>query len=90
MVLVVPVAVKVFYPIYYKLDVTSCYEYLGMRFDKRIRTFGAVLYILQVRSFSLSLSSMYRKLRLPVLTTLKASRQEVFDTEVPEYSSGLE
>ncbi|XP_061500171.1 sodium-coupled monocarboxylate transporter 1 [Anopheles gambiae] len=48
MVLVVPVAVKVFYPIYYKLDVTSCYEYLGMRFDKRIRTFGAVLYILQM------------------------------------------
>uniref|UniRef100_A0A182TZZ1 Uncharacterized protein n=1 Tax=Anopheles melas TaxID=34690 RepID=A0A182TZZ1_9DIPT len=47
MVLVVPVAVKVFYPIYFKLDVTSCYEYLGMRFDKRIRTFGAVLYILQ-------------------------------------------
>lgn len=73
MVLVVPVAVKVFYPIYYKLDVTSCYEYLGMRFDKRIRTFGAVLYILQVRSFSLplSLSSLYRKLRPPALTGLK-------------------
>uniref|UniRef100_A0A182SAF9 Sodium-dependent multivitamin transporter n=1 Tax=Anopheles maculatus TaxID=74869 RepID=A0A182SAF9_9DIPT len=49
MVLVVPVAVKVFYPIYYKLEVTSCYEYLGMRFDKRIRVFGGVLYILQVR-----------------------------------------
>ncbi|XP_050094716.1 sodium-coupled monocarboxylate transporter 1 [Anopheles aquasalis] len=48
MVLVVPVAVKVFYPIYYKLDVTSCYEYLGMRFDKRIRVFGAILYILQM------------------------------------------
>ncbi|XP_058065900.1 sodium-coupled monocarboxylate transporter 1 [Anopheles bellator] len=48
MVLVVPVAVKVFYPIYYKLEVTSCYEYLGMRFDKRIRVFGAVLYILQM------------------------------------------
>ncbi|XP_049292413.1 sodium-coupled monocarboxylate transporter 1 [Anopheles funestus] len=48
MVLVVPIAVKVFYPIYYKLEVTSCYEYLGMRFDKRIRIFGAVLYILQM------------------------------------------
>ncbi|XP_050076169.1 sodium-coupled monocarboxylate transporter 1 [Anopheles maculipalpis] len=48
MVLVVPVAVKVFYPIYYKLEVTSCYEYLGMRFDKRIRVFGGVLYILQM------------------------------------------
>uniref|UniRef100_A0A182M0P5 Uncharacterized protein n=1 Tax=Anopheles culicifacies TaxID=139723 RepID=A0A182M0P5_9DIPT len=48
MVLVVPIAVKVFYPIYYKLEVTSCYEYLGLRFDKRIRIFGAVLYILQV------------------------------------------
>uniref|UniRef100_A0A182WL57 Sodium-dependent multivitamin transporter n=1 Tax=Anopheles minimus TaxID=112268 RepID=A0A182WL57_9DIPT len=48
MVLVVPIAVKVFYPIYYKLEVTSCYEYLGLRFDKRIRIFGAVLYILQM------------------------------------------
>ncbi|XP_053674462.1 sodium-coupled monocarboxylate transporter 1 [Anopheles nili] len=48
MALVVPVAVKVFYPIYFKLEVTSCYEYLGMRFDKRIRVFGAVLYVLQM------------------------------------------
>uniref|UniRef100_A0A182PZH6 Sodium/solute symporter n=1 Tax=Anopheles farauti TaxID=69004 RepID=A0A182PZH6_9DIPT len=51
MVLVVPIAVRVFYPIYYKLEVTSCYEYLGMRFDKRIRVFGAVLYILQCRPY---------------------------------------
>lgn len=48
MVFVVPVAVKVFYPIYFKMELTSCYEYLGIRFGKEIRVLGAVLYVLQV------------------------------------------
>lgn len=48
MLLVIPVAIKVFYPIYFKLDLTSCYEYLGIRFDKDIRLFGAILYIIQM------------------------------------------
>lgn len=47
-VLVIPVAIKIFYPIYFKLDLTSCYEYLGIRFDNKIRIFGAILYILQM------------------------------------------
>lgn len=49
MILVIPVAIKIFYPIYFKLDLTSCYEYLGIRFGKHIRLFGAILYIIQVK-----------------------------------------
>ncbi|KAH8305612.1 hypothetical protein KR059_003732 [Drosophila kikkawai] len=49
MVLVIPVAVKIFYPIYFKMELTSCYEYLGIRFGKEIRILGAVLYVIQVR-----------------------------------------
>lgn len=48
MLLVIPVAIKIFYPIYFNLDLTSCYEYLGIRFGKNIRVFGAILYIIQV------------------------------------------
>lgn len=48
MVLVIPMAVKVFYPIYFDLQLTSCYEYLGIRFGNNIRVFGALLYIIQV------------------------------------------
>lgn len=51
MVFVVPVAVKVFYPIYFKMELTSCYEYLGIRFGKEIRVLGAVLYVLQVNDW---------------------------------------
>lgn len=50
MIMVIPVALKVFYPIYFKLQLTSCYEYLGIRFGKNIRIFGAILYIIQVNS----------------------------------------
>lgn len=48
MVFVIPVAIKVFYPIYFKMELTSCYEYLGIRFGKEIRVLGAILYVLQV------------------------------------------
>jgi len=48
MVLVIPIAVKIFYPIYFKMELTSCYEYLGIRFGKEIRILGAVLYVIQV------------------------------------------
>lgn len=48
MLMVIPVALKIFYPIYFKLQLTSCYEYLGIRFGKNIRIFGAILYIIQV------------------------------------------
>lgn len=49
MIMVIPVAVKIFYPIYFKMELTSCYEYLGIRFGKEIRILGAVLYVIQVR-----------------------------------------
>lgn len=48
MLLVIPVAVIVFYPIYFKLELTSCYEYLGIRFGKDVRILGAILYIIQM------------------------------------------
>lgn len=48
MVLVIPVAVKIFYPIYFKMELTSCYEYLGIRFGKEIRVLGALLYVIQM------------------------------------------
>ncbi|XP_059613667.1 sodium-coupled monocarboxylate transporter 2 [Phlebotomus argentipes] len=52
MILVIPMAVKVFYPIYFKMQLTSCYEYLGIRFGKRIRIFGAILYIVQMSFYT--------------------------------------
>ncbi|XP_067646548.1 sodium-coupled monocarboxylate transporter 1 [Eurosta solidaginis] len=48
MIVVIPVAVKIFYPIYFKMELTSCYEYLGIRFGKEIRILGAVLYVIQM------------------------------------------
>lgn len=48
MILVIPFALKVFYPIYDDMKLTSCYEYLGVRFGKELRVFGGCLYILQM------------------------------------------
>lgn len=48
MVLVIPFALKIFYPIYDSMQLTSCYEYLGVRFGKEMRVFGGILYILQM------------------------------------------
>lgn len=48
MILVIPFAVKVFYPIYDRMQLTSCYEYLGMRFGKEMRIFGGCLYVVQM------------------------------------------
>lgn len=52
MVLVIPVAVKYFYPMYFKMEVTSCYEYLGIRFGKPLRILGAMLYIIQMSFYT--------------------------------------
>lgn len=48
MIFVIFVAVKIFYPIYDNMQLTSCYEYLGMRFGKEMRIYGGVLYIIQM------------------------------------------
>lgn len=50
--LVIPVAIKLFYPVYFKMNLTSCYEYLGTRFDNKLRVFGAVLYIVQMAFYT--------------------------------------
>lgn len=50
--LVIPVAIKIYYPIYFKLQLTSCYEYLGIRFGNEIRIFGAILYIVQMAFYT--------------------------------------
>lgn len=49
---VVPVAWNIFYPIFFKMELASCYEYLGVRFSKRLRIFGAILYILQMSFYT--------------------------------------
>jgi solute carrier family 5 (sodium-coupled monocarboxylate transporter), member 8/12 len=48
MLLVIPVATKIFYPIYHEMKLTSCYEYLGVRFGKEMRLMGATLYVIQM------------------------------------------
>ena len=37
----------VFVPIYYRLKVYTAYEYLEHRFDRRVRTLGALLFLIQ-------------------------------------------
>ncbi|XP_073672377.1 sodium-coupled monocarboxylate transporter 1 [Paramisgurnus dabryanus] len=46
-VLMVVVSSEIFLPIFYRLGITSTYEYLEMRFNKVIRLFGTVLFIIQ-------------------------------------------
>ncbi|XP_078719561.1 sodium-coupled monocarboxylate transporter 1-like [Lampetra fluviatilis] len=46
-VLMVVVSAEVFLPVFYELGITSTYEYLELRFNKIIRLFGTVFYIVQ-------------------------------------------
>lgn len=69
MVLVIPLSVKVFFPIYHDMKLTSCYEYLGMRFGKEMRIFGALLYIVQM-SFYTSVSVLAPAIALSKATGL--------------------
>ncbi|XP_054271258.1 sodium-coupled monocarboxylate transporter 1-like [Macrosteles quadrilineatus] len=47
-VIVVPITSYLYLPVYMKLRLTSCYEYLEMRFNKKIRVIAAALYMLQM------------------------------------------
>ncbi|XP_069697681.1 sodium-coupled monocarboxylate transporter 1-like [Periplaneta americana] len=47
-ILVIPITSDLYLPVYRKLKLTSAYEYLEMRFSPSVRTFGAVLYMLQM------------------------------------------
>ncbi|KAG5683611.1 hypothetical protein PVAND_012884 [Polypedilum vanderplanki] len=69
MLLVIPVAIKIFFPIYDKMQLTSCYEYLGVRFGKELRIFGAVLYVLQM-CFYTSVSVLAPAIALSKVTGL--------------------
>ena len=42
--LIVPILWFVFVPLFHRLKVTSIYEYLGQRFDNRVRRFGSILF----------------------------------------------
>ncbi|XP_048213368.1 sodium-coupled monocarboxylate transporter 1 [Perognathus longimembris pacificus] len=45
--LVVIISAEVFLPVFYKLGITSTYEYLELRFNRYIRLCGTVLFIVQ-------------------------------------------
>ncbi|XP_053572970.1 sodium-coupled monocarboxylate transporter 1 [Bombina bombina] len=45
--LVVVISSEVFLPVFYRLGITSTYEYLELRFNKYVRLLGTVLFIIQ-------------------------------------------
>ncbi|KAL0893887.1 hypothetical protein ABMA27_013990 [Loxostege sticticalis] len=47
-VLVVPIVSQLYLPVFMRLRLTSCYEYLEVRFCKFIRVYASVLYMLQM------------------------------------------
>ncbi|XP_053625246.1 sodium-coupled monocarboxylate transporter 1 isoform X2 [Plodia interpunctella] len=47
-VLVVPIASQLYLPVFMRLRLTSCYEYLEVRFCKWIRVYASSLYMLQM------------------------------------------
>ncbi|KAK9708915.1 Sodium:solute symporter family [Popillia japonica] len=40
-----------FLPVFYKLQITSVYEYLGIRFNNKVRIFGSILYAIYMILF---------------------------------------
>ncbi|XP_013380727.1 sodium-coupled monocarboxylate transporter 1-like [Lingula anatina] len=46
--LVIPVAAHIFLPIFFRLKITSAYEYLEMRFNKAVRVAGSLTFSLQM------------------------------------------
>lgn len=50
----------VFIPIFYRLHLTSAYEYLELRFNKAVRVCGTVTFIFQMVIY-MELSSMHRR-----------------------------
>ncbi|CAG4981070.1 unnamed protein product [Parnassius apollo] len=47
-VLVVPIASQLYLPVFMRLRLTSCYEYLEIRFCKSIRVYASALYMMQM------------------------------------------
>ncbi|NWZ00785.1 SC5A8 protein, partial [Loxia curvirostra] len=57
--LVVLCSAEIFLPVFYKLGITSTYEYLELRFNKYLRLCGTVLFIIQTASKRQSSSTLY-------------------------------
>ncbi|NXN89749.1 SC5A8 protein, partial [Bombycilla garrulus] len=57
--LVVLCSAEIFLPVFYKLGITSTYEYLELRFNKYLRLCGTVLFIIQTASKLRSCSTLY-------------------------------
>ncbi|NXC67030.1 SC5A8 protein, partial [Anhinga anhinga] len=57
--LVVLCSAEIFLPVFYKLGVTSTYEYLELRFNKYLRLCGTFLFIIQTASKPQSCSTLY-------------------------------
>ncbi|NXO42189.1 SC5A8 protein, partial [Locustella ochotensis] len=57
--LVVLCSAEIFLPVFYKLGITSTYEYLELRFNKYLRLCGTVLFIIQTASKFQSCSTLY-------------------------------
>ncbi|KAK0088091.1 hypothetical protein PV325_013187 [Microctonus aethiopoides] len=51
-ILVVPIASRLYLPVYMKLRLTSSYEYLNLRFNSHCRLLASILYMLQMILYS--------------------------------------
>ncbi|OCT88734.1 sodium-coupled monocarboxylate transporter 1-like [Xenopus laevis] len=47
-VLVVIICAEIFLPVFYRLNITSTYEYLELRFNKCVRILGTVIFIIEM------------------------------------------
>ncbi|RLW06501.1 hypothetical protein DV515_00004630 [Chloebia gouldiae] len=68
--LVVLCSAEIFLPVFYKLGITSTYEYLELRFNKYLRLCGTVLFIVQTASKLQSYSVVLGATRIIWLGTL--------------------
>ncbi|NWX89585.1 SC5A8 protein, partial [Nothoprocta pentlandii] len=57
--LVVILSAEIFLPVFYRLGITSTYEYLELRFNKYLRLSGTILFIIQTASKPQSNSTLY-------------------------------
>lgn len=60
----------VFLPVFHDLKLTSTYEYLEARFDKKIRTFGALMFTLELVSYIFILTA-FMKMVIPIKIDLE-------------------
>uniref|UniRef100_A0A8C0AVZ9 Sodium-dependent multivitamin transporter n=1 Tax=Buteo japonicus TaxID=224669 RepID=A0A8C0AVZ9_9AVES len=86
--LVVLCSAEIFLPVFYKLGITSTYEYLELRFNKYLRLCGTILFIVQTASKPQSCSAV-----LVAITVLQLSVTTVFSEwlmRLPQCTGGWE